>query len=164
MGITHKWNGTVLTVTSDSGTSSADLKGAQGDSGPRGAQGPSGSNDVTDWIDATLENDFIEYAELYNPKYRRAGQVVTICGAVKTTNAANEMDGTEPVTVFTLPEGFRPKRDLIILSQGSSTNIFCLQITCHTGTVGICRYRNGTTLTKPTESTWLPISATFIIA
>jgi lysophospholipase L1-like esterase len=31
--VTHSWNGTVLTVTSASGTSSADLKGAKGDPG-----------------------------------------------------------------------------------------------------------------------------------
>ncbi len=37
--IEHKWNGTVLTITSDSGTSSADLKGAKGDDGARGPQG-----------------------------------------------------------------------------------------------------------------------------
>lgn len=40
--ITHSWNGTVLTITSDSGTSSADLQGSKGDTGPRGAQGPAG--------------------------------------------------------------------------------------------------------------------------
>ena len=40
--ITHSWNGTVLTVTSDSGTSSADLKGATGNTGTRGPQGPAG--------------------------------------------------------------------------------------------------------------------------
>ena len=40
--ITHSWNGTVLTITSDSGTSSADLKGAKGDDGIRGAQGAPG--------------------------------------------------------------------------------------------------------------------------
>ena len=39
MGITHKWNGTILTITSDSGTSSADLKGDKGDDGVRGVQG-----------------------------------------------------------------------------------------------------------------------------
>lgn len=39
MGISHSWNGTVLTITSDSGTSSADLKG---DVGIRGPQGPVG--------------------------------------------------------------------------------------------------------------------------
>lgn len=31
---THSWNGTVLTITSASGTSSADLKGEKGDTGP----------------------------------------------------------------------------------------------------------------------------------
>lgn len=40
--IFHEWNGTVLTITSDSGTSSADLKGAKGDMGVRGAQGVAG--------------------------------------------------------------------------------------------------------------------------
>ena len=39
MGISHSWNGTILTITSDSGTSSADLKG---DMGIRGPQGPAG--------------------------------------------------------------------------------------------------------------------------
>ncbi len=42
-GISHSWNGTVLTITSDSGTSSADLKGEKGDDGVRGAQGASGT-------------------------------------------------------------------------------------------------------------------------
>lgn len=37
--IYHSWNGTVLTITSDSGTSSANLKG---DDGARGAQGVAG--------------------------------------------------------------------------------------------------------------------------
>lgn len=40
--IKHRWDGTVLTITSDSGTSSCDLKGKQGDRGVRGAQGRAG--------------------------------------------------------------------------------------------------------------------------
>lgn len=40
--ITHSWNGTVLTITSDSGTSSCDLKGGTGDRGIRGPQGEPG--------------------------------------------------------------------------------------------------------------------------
>lgn len=40
--ITHEWNGTILTITSDSGTSSCDLKGDTGDMGIRGAQGEPG--------------------------------------------------------------------------------------------------------------------------
>lgn len=42
MGFTHKWNGTVLTITSDSGTSSCDLRGEKGDTGIRGPQGVAG--------------------------------------------------------------------------------------------------------------------------
>ncbi len=41
-GITHAWDGTVLTVTSASGTSSADLKGEKGDTGAQGPQGKKG--------------------------------------------------------------------------------------------------------------------------
>ena len=33
VSVTHSWNGTVLSVTSASGTSSADLKGEKGDTG-----------------------------------------------------------------------------------------------------------------------------------
>lgn len=39
---THEWHGTTLTVTSASGTSSADLKGDKGDKGDRGDVGPRG--------------------------------------------------------------------------------------------------------------------------
>ena len=59
--IFHQWDGTVLTITSDSGTSSADLKGAKGDMGVRGAQGAAGGTavDMSDFytkaeIDAML--------------------------------------------------------------------------------------------------------------
>lgn len=40
--IRHQWNGTVLTVISDSGASSMDLAGPKGDTGCRGPQGPAG--------------------------------------------------------------------------------------------------------------------------
>lgn len=40
--VTHKWNGTTLSVTSASGTTSANLKGEKGDTGDTGPQGPQG--------------------------------------------------------------------------------------------------------------------------
>ena len=40
--IKHKWHGTVLTITSDAGTSSADLRGERGAEGIRGPQGRCG--------------------------------------------------------------------------------------------------------------------------
>lgn len=42
VSVTHSWNGTTLTVTSASGTSSADLKGEKGDTGAQGEQGIQG--------------------------------------------------------------------------------------------------------------------------
>jgi hypothetical protein len=42
--IFHEWNGTILTITSDSGTSSMDLQGSKGDMGVRGPQGPAGAD------------------------------------------------------------------------------------------------------------------------
>ena len=48
MGIYHEWNGTVLTISSDSGTSSADLKGEKGDTGIRGPQGIKGNTGEVD--------------------------------------------------------------------------------------------------------------------
>lgn len=42
VSVTHSWNGTTLTVTSASGTSSADLKGSKGDKGDKGDAGSVG--------------------------------------------------------------------------------------------------------------------------
>lgn len=39
---THSWNGTILTITSASGRTSADLKGERGSQGLQGPQGPQG--------------------------------------------------------------------------------------------------------------------------
>ena len=44
---THSWNGTVLTISSASGTSSADLKGDTGDKGERGEGGVRGEKGDT---------------------------------------------------------------------------------------------------------------------
>jgi hypothetical protein len=43
VGCTHSWEGSVLTVTSASGTSSSDLRGPKGDRGAAGPQGPAGA-------------------------------------------------------------------------------------------------------------------------
>ena len=56
VSVTHEWDGTVLTVTSASGTSSADLRGPQGPSGEgAGTPGPPGKDgaDGKDGVSAT---------------------------------------------------------------------------------------------------------------
>ena len=44
VSVTHEWVGTTLSVTSASGTSSADLKGEKGDTGPQGPSGADGKD------------------------------------------------------------------------------------------------------------------------
>lgn len=59
MGITHSWNGSVLTITSDSGTSSADLRGLMG---VRGPQGEPGFIDESKYYGKTAINKYISEA------------------------------------------------------------------------------------------------------
>ena len=73
--IKHEWNGTVLTITSDSGTSSMDLKGDKGNVGIRGPQGRAGvilhddgSIDMNGYATEAYVLDAIEIAlEDYTP-------------------------------------------------------------------------------------------------
>ena len=70
--ITHSWDGTILTITSDSGTSSMDLRGGKGDTGARGARGLPGKagggariedgviSDETTWSSSGIIDRFAE--------------------------------------------------------------------------------------------------------
>lgn len=69
MGITHEWNGTVLTITSDSGTSSADLQGPKGDDGIRGPQGKCG---VIINADGTVDTSIYATEEYVDTKVAQA--------------------------------------------------------------------------------------------
>ena len=60
-GITHEWEGAILTITSDAGTSSSNLQGPKGDTGPRGPQGPAG---VIYNQDGDLVLDMSDYATI----------------------------------------------------------------------------------------------------
>lgn len=51
---THSWNGTVLTITSASGSSSADLKGSDGKDGTDGVSGKDGVSVTHKWNGTTL--------------------------------------------------------------------------------------------------------------
>ena len=89
--ITHSWNGTVLTITSDSGTSSADLKGAQGDTGIRGAQGANGASSA----EGLGINDYVvEQGTSGDWAYRKwnSGAVELWCN--KTVNVASSTSAT----------------------------------------------------------------------
>lgn len=78
MGISHKWNGTILTITSDSGTSSCDLKGEKGDTGVRGAQGRCGITLTPDGVIDTTGLATDEYVQ---------GQMATRANALRSTKS-----------------------------------------------------------------------------
>ena len=68
--IKHSWHGTVLTITSDSGTSSADLRGPVGNDGVRGPQGrpgvitnPDGTIDYTGYATEQYVEERLEDLE-----------------------------------------------------------------------------------------------------
>lgn len=84
---THRWNGTTLTITSASGTSSVDLKGEKGDSikGDKGDQGDKGDTGSagSDGISATHKWD---------------GTILTVTSASGTSSA--DLKGTPGQTPF----------------------------------------------------------------
>lgn len=59
VSVTHKWNGTVLEVTSASGTASADLKGVTGPAGKDGASPVRGTDYWTEEDKAEIVNDVL---------------------------------------------------------------------------------------------------------
>lgn len=61
-GMYHEWDGTVLTVKSYAGSSSADLRGPAGPQGPEGPQGPAGYELTENDIDAISEAILERYA------------------------------------------------------------------------------------------------------
>lgn len=103
--ITHSWNGTILTVTSDSGTSSADLKG---DIGIRGAQGVQGEQykpkKGIDYLTEEEINELLAQANEYTNTYVAENAV----GAEEVNTALAEAKEyvEEYVTSNAAPSGY----------------------------------------------------------
>lgn len=91
--ITHSWNGTVLTITSDSGTSSADLKGAQGDTGIRGAQGANGASSAEG---LGINNYVVEQGTSGDWAYRKwnSGAVELWCNKTVSVSSSTSATGS----------------------------------------------------------------------
>jgi len=120
------------------------------------------------WITPTLVSTMTNYgSDSTNAvKYRKIGSVVDIAGTV-SPKATTTLANGGAVTLFTLPEAYRPSYTRSFLCQGSARCIFMLQIESN-GAVTISRYRNSTSTTDayPTSvstNSWLAISATFFV-
>lgn len=89
--IEHYWNGTILTVISDSGTSSCDLAGEKGDTGPRGPQGVAGEMGVQG--PAGIQGPQGEQGPTGDVDYTILEQYLPLSGGTMT--GAIDMDGNQ---------------------------------------------------------------------
>lgn len=96
---THSWNGTVLTVTSASGTSSADLKGDKGDKGDTGATGPRGEK-------GEPGEDGADYALTDADKVEIAAKVPIVKVAEQPIFVGDISECADTTKLYVLPDGF----------------------------------------------------------
>lgn len=98
-------------------------------------------------------------ASANTPTVRRYGKVVSLTGALTNTSAVTL--NTTHVKVFTIPSGYRPSQDIIVLCQGSGANEFCLQIKTD-GSVYIGRYGTSSFSSIATGQ-WFPFHVSWVI-
>lgn len=100
---THEWNGTTLTITSASGTSSADLKGDKGDKGDKGEQGTgvsvkATSEECTEIGDAYIDTEGnLQILTALPDTFTNGGQIK----GPKGDTGANGADGFSPTVTIT---------------------------------------------------------------
>lgn len=113
------------------------------------------------WKTASIDtNSFVLYNTSENVKYRKIGKMVEVNGVVKPKSAI--AGSTFNYTIFTLPTGYRPHRQVSYLCQGSGSNSWLFTITA-AGDVRFSRYNNGSAYVEAGTGTWLPFNATFFI-
>lgn len=121
-GITHSWNGTVLTITSDSGTSSVDLKGDKGDT-------PNvvfHYDEETGELSYKVDDNFIFLGNLKDKE-----RVWTKLGAVRLGGTMEQLASYDAETGnVTFANGFVP----------TSGRSYVLSNDAGTKSLGICRF------------------------
>ena len=98
-------------------------------------------------------------ASANTPTVRRYGKVVSLTGALTNTSAVTL--NTTHVKVFTIPSGYRPSQDVIVLCQGSGANEFVLQIKTDGG-VYIGRYGTSS-FSSIAAGQWFPFHVSWVM-
>ena len=108
------------------------------------------------WTLLTLQNGAQVYTTGSDPQFCKIGKVVYIQGAVKNITA--------PITIATLPAGFRPNRMTHAFSQTSSldANNVATVARYEITPDGQIKYE-GKSGSAPVASTWFPIHTSFVI-
>ena len=112
------------------------------------------------WQTATISSDFVLYNSYEVVKYRKFGKMVTVSGTIKP--AAVIKGSSDNVTIFTLPSGYRPPRQVAFRCQGSGTYSWLLTITTG-GVVRFSRYNDGAKYVDTSTTSWLPFDVMFFI-
>lgn len=116
------------------------------------------------WIDLELTDDFQIYEGNTYAKYRKIGKMVEIDFQLSPTSNQNTLNTSARSVVATLPQHFRPSYPIYNLAQGSSTNIFLIEV-LPSGALRIGRYRNYSSYsdTPPSTTAWLPGHLTYFV-
>lgn len=117
---------------------------------------------VKQYSDLTYASGFEAYAE-HEPRVTRVGCMVFLDGMITTTKTSAATSSA--VTMATLPDWAKPRVRVNALQQGSTSNIWWLQVTPD-GNICVQRYRqtNSTSYTTIASGAQLPVSACWIAA
>ena len=115
----------------------------------------------TDWIYPTISGGFAEYTSGWRPRYRKIGKWVEICGAVRPSK--NLSVGQDPITIFTMPEGFRPPVQIPQLCQGSLRSIWYFEVS-NNGDVTVSRSRSSFNSYDIADTdAWFPFNTMYFV-
>lgn len=120
------------------------------------------NNDLidSDWIYPTIGGNFEPYTDGWKPRYRKIGKWVNIIGAVRPTKSISV--GQDSITIFTLPEGFRPPLQAGQLCQGSARAVWYFEVN-NSGAVTVSRLRSGfTSYDTADTNSWFPFCLSYI--
>lgn len=121
-------------------------------------------NMTTETETCDIASGWESYTTGQDPYVMKQGKVVHFNWACKPT--ATITLNANPVQCCTIPEGFRPKRTVYELAQGSGTSMFLITI-YPGGGVMIARLRdignaNGV-YTQGTTGHWFPLNLTWVV-
>lgn len=111
-------------------------------------------------LDLEYSSAFDDYTTGSNPHLIKYGRIVVCYGTAKPT--ATITGGTTAVTMFNIPEGWRPIGRTQVITQGSSRHLWLVSA-LNTGEVTYARMRNAwdTWFDAPTTE-WLPYTLVYI--
>ena len=107
----------------------------------------------------SLSSGWADYSTGTSPVVRRYGKVVSLTGALTNTTAVTL--GTSHTKVFTIPSGYRPSQDILVLCQGSGNNEYVMQIKT-SGEVYFGRYGTSSSV-EAASGSWFPFHTCWVM-